>query len=124
MLERLELPYRVVCLSTGDMGFSAAKTYDLEVWLPGQGAYREISSCSNCEDFQARRANLRCRADGGKPRHLHTLNGSGLAVGRTLIAILENYQQQDGSVVVPEALRPYLGGLERITRSTPGSGPR
>ncbi len=122
VLERLDLPYRVVSLSTGDMGFSAAKTYDLEVWLPGQGAFREISSCSNCEDFQARRANLRSRAEGGKPRHLHTLNGSGLAVGRTLIAILENYQQRDGTVVVPEALRPYLGGLERIARSTPGSG--
>lgn len=117
VLERLDLPYRVVCLSTGDMGFSAAKTYDLEVWLPGQGAYREISSCSNCEDFQARRANLRYRAEGEKPRFLHTLNGSGLAVGRTLIAILENYQQADGSVVVPEALRPYLGGRERIERA-------
>ena len=116
VLERLGLPYRVVCLSTGDMGFSAAKTYDLEVWLPGQSAYREISSCSNCEDFQARRANLRSRAEGGKPRFLHTLNGSGLAVGRTLIAVLENYQCADGTVRVPEPLRPYLGGLERITR--------
>jgi len=116
VLERLGLPYRVVCLSTGDMGFSAAKTYDLEVWLPGQDAYREISSCSNCEDFQARRANLRYRSEGEKPRFLHTLNGSGLAVGRTLIAILENYQQADGTVVVPEALRPYLGGRERIER--------
>ncbi len=115
VLERLEIPYRVVCLSTGDMGFSAAKTYDLEVWLPGQDAYREISSCSNCEDFQARRANLRCRAEGGKPRFLHTLNGSGLAVGRTLIAVLENYQRADGTVDVPAALRPYLHGLERIT---------
>ena len=115
VLRRLELPYRVVTLSTGDMGFSAAKTYDLEVWLPGQGAYREISSCSNCEDFQARRAEIRYRpTDGGKPRHAHTLNGSGLAVGRTLIAVLENYQQADGSVTVPEALRPYLGGLKRI----------
>jgi len=114
VLERLGLPYRVVCLSTGDMGFSAAKTYDLEVWLPGQNAYREISSCSNCEAFQARRAGLRCRPEGGKPRHLHTLNGSGLAVGRTLIAVLENYQQRDGSVVVPEPLRPYLRGAERI----------
>lgn len=117
VLERLGLPYRVVCLSTGDMGFSAAKTYDLEVWLPGQGAYREISSCSNCEDFQARRANLRYRAEGEKPRFLHTLNGSGLAVGRTLIAILENYQQADGTVALPEALRPYLGGRERIERA-------
>ena len=115
VMERLDLPYRVVSLSTGDMGFSAAKTYDLEVWLPGQGAYREISSCSNCEDFQARRANLRCRAEGGKPRYLHTLNGSRLAVGRTLIAVLENYQRADGTVDVPEALRPYLHGLDRIT---------
>jgi seryl-tRNA synthetase len=116
VLERLGLPYRVVTLSTGDMGFAAAKTYDLEVWLPGQEAYREISSCSNCEAFQARRANLRYRpADGGKSRLVHTLNGSGLAVGRTLIAVLENGQQEDGSVRVPEALRPYLGGLERIT---------
>jgi seryl-tRNA synthetase len=118
VLQLLDLPYRVVCLSTGDLGFSAAKTYDLEVWLPGQGAYREISSCSNCEDFQARRANLRYRpVGGGKARLLHTLNGSGLAVGRTLIAILENYQEADGSVVVPEVLRPYMGGLERITGS-------
>jgi seryl-tRNA synthetase len=117
VLKRLGLPYRVVTLSTGDMGFSAAKTYDLEVWLPGQEAYREISSCSNCTDFQARRASLRYRPEpGGKPRFLHTLNGSGLAVGRTLIAVLENYQQADGSVVVPEVLRPYMGGLERISR--------
>ena len=114
VLERLDLAYRVVCLSTGDMGFSAAKTYDLEVWLPGQQAYREISSCSNCEDFQARRADLKFRRAGEKARYLHTLNGSGLAVGRTLIAVLENYQQEDGSVVVPEPLRPYLRGLERI----------
>ncbi|MFP3938833.1 MAG: serine--tRNA ligase [Thermoanaerobaculia bacterium] len=115
VLRRLELPYRVVTLSTGDMGFAAAKTYDLEVWLPGQGAYREISSCSNCEDFQARRSEIRYRPEeGGKPRYAHTLNGSGLAVGRTLIAILENFQQADGSVAVPEALRPYMGGLERI----------
>ena len=115
VLELLGLPYRVVALSTGDLGFAATKTYDLEVWLPGQEAYREISSCSNCGDFQARRANLRYRpADGGKPRLLHSLNGSGLAVGRTLIAVLENYQQEDGSVVVPEILRPYLGGLDRI----------
>jgi seryl-tRNA synthetase len=115
VLRLLGLPYRVVCLAAGDMGFAAAKTYDLEVWLPGQERYREISSCSNCEDFQARRANLRYRpADGGKPRFAHTLNGSGLAVGRTLIAILENYQQADGSVVVPEALRPHMGGADRI----------
>ena len=115
VMERLGLPYRVVCLSTGDMGFSATKTYDLEVWLPGQNAYREISSCSNCGDFQARRAGIRYRpADGGKPRFAHTLNGSGLAVGRTLIAILENCQEADGTVTVPPALRPYLGGLERI----------
>jgi seryl-tRNA synthetase len=115
VLKRLELPYRVVLLSTGDMGFGAAKTYDLEVWLPGQGAYREISSCSNCTDFQARRANLRYRPEpGAKPRFLHTLNGSGLAVGRTLVALLENHQQEDGSVRIPEALRPYLGGRERI----------
>jgi len=118
VLERLDLPYRVVCLSTGDMGFASAKTYDLEVWLPGQNAYREISSCSNCTDFQARRADLKFRREGGKAELLHTLNGSGLAVGRTLIAVLENYQQEDGSVVVPEPLRPYLRGLERITRST------
>jgi seryl-tRNA synthetase len=116
VLQRLGLPYRVMALSTGDMGFGAAKTYDLEVWLPGQQAYREISSCSNYEDFQARRANLRYRPAGGtKARLLHTLNGSGLAVGRTLVAILENFQQKDGSVIVPEALRPYAGGLERIT---------
>ncbi len=120
VLKRLGLPYRVVVLSTGDMGFAAAKTYDIEVWLPGQQAYREISSCSNCTDFQARRAGLRYRpAGGGKPRFLHTLNGSGLAVGRTLIAVLENYQQADGSVVVPEALRPYLGGVDRITKPKP-----
>jgi seryl-tRNA synthetase len=117
VLKRLGLPYRVVVLSTGDMGFAAAKTYDIEVWLPGQQAYREISSCSNCTDFQARRASLRYRpASGGKPRFLHTLNGSGLAVGRTLIAVLENFQQKDGTVVVPEVLRPYLGGAERITK--------
>jgi len=116
VLELLDLPYRVICLSTGDMGFSATKTYDLEVWLPSQNTYREISSCSNCSDFQARRANLRCRGEGGKPRLLHSLNGSGLAVGRTLVAIFENYQQQDGSIVIPEKLRPYLGGLERIVK--------
>ncbi|HPC84657.1 MAG TPA: serine--tRNA ligase [Thermoanaerobaculaceae bacterium] len=117
VLQRLGLAYRVVTLSTGDMGFSAACTHDLEVWLPGQGCYREISSCSNCEDFQARRMELRYRpTGGGKPRLVHTLNGSGIAVGRTLIAILENYQQADGSVVVPEALRPYLVGVERLAR--------
>lgn len=115
VLKRLKLPYRVVELCTGDMGFQSAKTYDLEVWLPGQKAYREISSCSNCEDFQARRANIRYRKDKkGKPIFVHTLNGSGLAVGRTLVAVLENYQQKDGSVIIPEALRPYMGGLERI----------
>jgi seryl-tRNA synthetase len=117
VLRRLALPYRVVVLSTGDMGFAAAKTYDLEVWLPGQQAYREISSCSNCTDFQARRAGIRYRPDAkAKPRLVHTLNGSGLAVGRTLIAVLENHQQADGSVAIPEALRPYMGGLDRITR--------
>ena len=116
VLQALGLAYRVVCLSTGDMGFSAAKTYDLEVWLPGQQAYREISSCSNCEDFQARRANLRYRTAAGKTALLHTLNGSGLAVGRTLIAVLETYQRADGSVDVPEPLRPYMGGVARITR--------
>ena len=115
VLRGLKLPYRVVELCTGDMGFAAAKTYDLEVWLPGQGTYREISSCSNCEDFQARRAQIRYRKEKkGKPIFVHTLNGSGLAVGRTLVAVLENYQQKDGSVVVPEVLRPYMNGLERI----------
>lgn len=115
ILRRLELPYRVVTLATGDMGFAATKTYDIEVWLPGQRAYREISSCSNCGAFQARRANIRYRpVDGGKPRFVHTLNGSALAAGRTLVAVLENYQQADGSVMVPEALRPFMGGLERI----------
>jgi seryl-tRNA synthetase len=118
ILERLGLPYQVMSLCTGDLGFASSKTYDLEVWLPGQGKYREISSCSNCLDFQARRAQIRCRAGDpskkGKPRLLHTLNGSGLAVGRTFVAILENYQQADGSVVVPEALWPYMNGLERI----------
>lgn len=116
VLRRLELPYRVVELCTGDLGFAAAKTYDLEVWLPGQARYREISSCSNCEAFQARRAGIRFRpTGGGKADYCHTLNGSGLAVGRTLIAVLENYQEADGSVVVPRALRPYMDGLERIT---------
>jgi len=115
VLRALELPYRVVTLSTGDMGFSAAKTHDIEVWLPGQNCYREISSCSNCEEFQARRADLKYRPAGGsKTRLLHTLNGSGLAVGRTLIAILENYQRADGTVTVPAALRRYLGGREAL----------
>ena len=119
ILKRLKLPYRVVIHSTGDMGFAAAKSYDLEVWLPGQNAYREISSCSNFEDFQARRANIRYRPGaGGKVRFVHTLNGSGLAIGRTWIAIMENFQQKDGSVVVPEALRPYLGGLSVIRPET------
>jgi seryl-tRNA synthetase len=103
-------------LSTGDMGFGSAKTYDLEVWLPGQNCYREISSCSNCTDFQARRANIRYKAE-RRTEFVHTLNGSGLAVGRTAIAVLENYQQEDGSVIVPEALRPYMRGLERIARA-------
>jgi seryl-tRNA synthetase len=116
ILQRLELPYRVITLCTGDVGFSSAKTYDLEVWLPSAGEYREISSCSNFEAFQARRANLRFRrGKSGKTELLHTLNGSGLAVGRTWVAIIENYQQADGSVIVPTALRPYLGGRERIT---------
>jgi len=115
VLQLLNLPYRTMLLCTGDMGFSSAKTYDIEVWLPSQKTYREISSCSNCEAFQARRANIKFRPDGtGKAEHVHTLNGSGLAVGRTLIAILENYQQQDGSIVIPEALRPFMGGKERI----------
>jgi len=115
VLRRLGLPYRVIVLCAGDMGFSARKTYDIEVWLPGQGRYREISSCSNCGEFQARRMGARFRpAEGKGTRYAHTLNGSALAVGRTMIAVLENYQQADGSVVVPEALRPYMGGLERI----------
>jgi seryl-tRNA synthetase len=115
VLRRLKLPYRVMELCTGDMGFASAKTYDLEVWLPGQQTYREISSCSNCEDFQARRAQIRYRKEKkGKPIFVHTLNGSGLAVGRTLVAVLENYQQKDGSVAIPDVLWPYMGGLERI----------
>ena len=114
ILRRLELPYRKVALCTGDMGFGAAKTYDLEVWLPAQNTYREISSCSNFETFQARRMQARFKNEQGKNEILHTLNGSGLAVGRTLVAILENYQQVDGSVVVPEALRPWMGGVERL----------
>ena len=115
ILQKLELPYRVMALCKGDMGFAAAKTYDLEVWLPAQNAYREISSCSNCEAFQARRMQARFRSPQGKPELVHTLNGSGLAVGRTLVAILENYQQADGGVTVPVALRAYMGGLEKIT---------
>ncbi|WP_282674124.1 serine--tRNA ligase [Lactococcus cremoris] len=114
ILQKLGLAYRVVALSTGDMGFSAAKTYDLEVWIPAQNTYREISSCSNCEDFQSRRAQIRYRDEDGKVQLLHTLNGSGLAVGRTVAAILENYQNEDGSITVPEILRPYMGGLEVI----------
>ena len=115
ILARLELPYQVVTLCTGDLGFSATKTYDLEVWMPGQDKYREISSCSNCTDFQARRANIRFKRPGQKRAEFcHTLNGSGLAVGRTMVAILENYQREDGSVEIPEALRPYMGGLELI----------
>jgi len=118
VLKRLELPYRVVVLSTGDMGFAAQKTYDIEVWLPGQGMYREISSCSNCGDFQARRMNARYRPkDSKQPRLVHTLNGSGVAVGRALIAVLENYQEEDGSVRIPGALKPYMGGLTRIAAS-------
>jgi seryl-tRNA synthetase len=115
ILQLLELPYRVMTLSSGDLGFSAAKTYDLEVWLPSAGMYREISSCSNYEDFQARRANIRFRPAGGaKPEFVHTLNGSGLAVGRTVAAVLENYQEEDGSVRIPKVLQPYLGGREKI----------
>ncbi|MGL5117316.1 MAG: aminoacyl--tRNA ligase-related protein, partial [Beijerinckiaceae bacterium] len=115
ILKKLGLHYRVMTLCTGDMGFSARKTYDIEVWLPGQGTYREISSCSVCGDFQARRMEARYRPTEGKQlRYVHTLNGSGLAVGRTLIAVMENYQNGDGSVTVPNVLRPYMGGLERI----------
>jgi len=115
VLEKLGLPYRRMLLCTGDMGFTATKTYDLEVWLPSQGTYREISSCSNCVDFQARRMQARWRnPDTGKPELVHTLNGSGVAVGRALIAVMENYQNADGSISVPEALRRYMGGAERI----------
>lgn len=117
VLQLLELPYRKVVLCTGDMGFASQKTYDLEVWLPGQGKYREISSCSVCGDFQARRMNARSRpGEGRAPRFVHTLNGSGVAVGRALVAVLENYQEADGSVTIPQALRPYMGGMERIAR--------
>jgi len=115
VLEKLELPYRRILLCTGDMGFTAAKTYDLEVWLPSQNTYREISSCSNCTDFQARRMQARWRnPDSGKPELVHTLNGSGVAVGRALVAVMENYQQEDGSIAVPKVLQPYMGGAERI----------
>ena len=125
VLKRLELPYRTVALCTGDMGFAAAKTYDIEVWLPGQSTYREISSCSNTEAFQARRANIKYRAEGtGKAEFVHTLNGSGLAVGRTLIAILENYQQKDGSVVIPSALRPFMDGRDGIDAVRSGDAAR
>jgi seryl-tRNA synthetase len=116
-LKRLKLPYRVVTLCTGDMGFASQKTYDIEVWLPGQNRYREISSVSVCGDFQARRMSARYRAQDGKPHFVHTLNGSGVAVGRTLVAILENYQNADGSVTVPEALRVYMGGIETVTKA-------
>jgi seryl-tRNA synthetase len=117
VLKKLDLPFRTMTLCTGDMGFSSTKTYDIEVWLPGQGMYREISSCSVCSDFQARRMNARFRpADGKGPRFVHTLNGSGLAVGRTMVAVLENYQNEDGSVTIPSALQPYMGGLTRIER--------
>jgi seryl-tRNA synthetase len=117
VLKRLKLPYRVVTLCTGDMGFASQKTYDIEVWLPGQNRYREISSVSVCGDFQARRMNARYRAQDGKPRFVHTLNGSGVAVGRALVAVLENYQNEDGSVTVPEVLRVYMGGIATIGRA-------
>jgi seryl-tRNA synthetase len=120
ILQRLELPYRVVALCTGDLGFASAKTYDLEVWLPGQKLYREISSCSNFEDFQARRAGIRFKRKGASGTELvHTLNGSGLAVGRTLVAVLENYQQEDGTVRIPRVLRSYMGGIEFIKPAQP-----
>ncbi|MCY7969727.1 serine--tRNA ligase, partial [Bacillus haynesii] len=115
VLQLLELPYRVMSMCTGDLGFTAAKKYDIEVWIPSQNTYREISSCSNFEAFQARRANIRFRREAkGKPEHVHTLNGSGLAVGRTVAALLENYQQEDGSVLIPKALRPYMGNRDII----------
>lgn len=120
ILQKLGLPYRVITLCTGDMGFGATKTYDLEVWLPAQNTYREISSCSNCEDFQARRMGTRYKDENGKTHYVHTLNGSGLAVGRTLVAVLENYQNADGSVTVPEALRPFMGGVEKLVPSEEG----
>jgi seryl-tRNA synthetase len=114
VLKRLELPFRTMLLCAGDMGFSAKKTFDIEVWLPSQAKYREISSCSNCGDFQARRMNARWRNKEGKTEFVHTLNGSGLAVGRALVAVMENYQNADGSIAVPKALVPYMGGMERI----------
>src|SRR5436190_3399061 len=117
VLQRLGLPYRVVALCAGDLGFQSAKTYDIEVWLPGQNRYREISSCSNCEDFQARRMQARYRSAGGKPELVHTLNGSGLPIGRTLVAILENFQDAEGNVTIPEALLPYTAGMTRLSRS-------
>ncbi len=116
VLQRLGLPYRVVTLCTGDIGFAAAKTYDLEVWLPAQNTYREISSCSNCEAFQARRMQARFRNAQGKPDLVHTLNGSGLAVGRTLVAVMENYQRADGGIDIPAALQPYIGGMKELAR--------
>jgi seryl-tRNA synthetase len=118
ILQRLELPYRVVSLCTGDIGFAAAKTYDLEVWLPAQNTYREISSCSNCEAFQARRMQARFRNAQGKPELVHTLNGSGLAVGRTLVAVMENFQRADGNIDVPAVLQPYMGGLRTVTKDS------
>jgi seryl-tRNA synthetase len=114
VLKRLNIHYRVSILCTGDLGFSASKTYDIEVWLPGQNIYREISSCSNFESFQARRAKIRFRNEKGKIEFCHTLNGSGLAVGRTVMAVLENYQREDGSIIIPEVLRPYMHGLHKI----------
>ena len=118
VLKRLNLAFRTIVLCTGDMGLNSRKTYDIEVWLPGQNAYREISSCSQFGEFQARRMEARFKpADGKGPRYVHTLNGSGLAVGRTMVAILENYQNDDGSVTIPEVLRPYMGGAEKITRA-------
>jgi seryl-tRNA synthetase len=116
ILRKLGLPFRTMALCTGDIGFASAKTYDLEVWMPGQNAYREISSCSNCEAFQARRMQARFRNAQGRPELVHTLNGSGLAVGRTLVAVMENYQRADGSIEVPAVLRPYMGGLATIAR--------
>jgi seryl-tRNA synthetase len=117
ILEKLELPYRTVRLCTGDIGFGAQKTYDLEVWVPSQDKYREISSCSNCGEFQARRAGIRFKKQGDKPQFAHTLNGSGLAVGRCLVAVLENYQNEDGSITVPNVLHPYMGGITKITQA-------
>jgi seryl-tRNA synthetase len=118
VLKQLELHYRVVTLCTGDMGFAAQKTYDIEVWLPGQGMYREISSCSNCGEFQARRMNARYKGKDGKVRgHVHTLNGSGVAVGRALIAVMENYQDENGAIAVPEVLQPYMGGMKKIEKA-------